>query len=365
MWAWGLFLRSNSAFLEQAYRSVLGREIDEHGLAHYTRFLQDGHSRAAVLVELIQSDEFLNRIFKGRVKQLALKNIREMRPANYHIVPDTITGQNMLVFAATDDKDFDWLEKMIIQNNYYEKDGVWSVVIDLDKRVMAEVMAAFRPRKALEMGCANGAVMQCLFDLGIYSEGVEISQLSIQRAFPAIKARIHNGDLLTLQLPADYDLIFGLDIFEHLNPNKLDAYLSRIYSLLEEGGYVFANIPAYGDDPRFGLVFPIYAKDWEEDVQATRRFSTLHVDGEGYPINGHLVWADTKWWEQQFERQGFRRETEIEEALHAKYDDYMNKTSVARRSYYVFSKNADPSKNQTIVERISTVPSQVLGALTH
>jgi hypothetical protein len=29
-----------------------------------------------------------------------------------------------------------------------------------------------------------------------------------------------------------YDLIFGLDVFEHLNPNRLDAYIVRLAELV-------------------------------------------------------------------------------------------------------------------------------------
>jgi hypothetical protein len=140
-----------------------------------------------------------------------------------------------------------------------------------------------------------------------------------------VRPRIRHGDLLTLEFSGDYDLLFGRDVFEHLNPNRLGAYIERIHQITTDDAYLFCNIPAFGDDPVFGTVFPLYIDRWEHDAAARRPFSLLHVDQQGYPIHGHLVWADSAWWTKQFEAGGFIREAEIERAFHRKYDDYMRK----------------------------------------
>lgn len=353
-------LASDRGFLQRAYRDLLGREIDEYGLAYYLEILASGGSRARILVSLFKSDECLDRRIKESTLQPALPNIRALRPSRYDSVCHPVTQENVLVFTAMDEGDFDWLEAMILEHGYYEKDGIWGVVINLDKRVMAEIVAHFAPKRALEIGCANGTVMQCLYELDVFCEGVEISQLAIQRAFPEIKDNIFHGDLLALALPGTYDFIFGLDVFEHLNPNKLDGYIAEIYALLEKGGYLFCNIPVFGRDPVFGQVFPLYIDAWEQEAQEGVNFSVVEVDDKGYPIHGHLIWADSQWWVRWFERQGFQREVEIERALHEKYDDYMNKASVARKTYYVFSKEGREKCNRAIIDRICSTPSQAL-----
>ncbi|HYN89833.1 MAG TPA: methyltransferase domain-containing protein [Ardenticatenaceae bacterium] len=350
-------------FLEASYRQILGRDLDQAGRDHYTTYLDEGHSRFSVLAQLVRSDEFLNGILKEKGPRVRLKSIKEANPSRYSALRDRTTGASLLAFTATGREDFNWLERMILENNYYEKDGVWNIVIDADKRVMAEIMAAFEPQRALELGCSNGAVMQCLHMLGVYCEGVEISRLAIERAFPQIRDRIWHGDLLELKLPGGYDLIFGLDIFEHLNPNRLDNYISTIASLLSDGGYLFGNIPAFGSDPIYGVVFPVYIESWDRDIALGRPFHTLHVDTEGYPINGHLIWADSNWWVEQFEKHGLRREVEIEGAFHAKYDAYMESGPIARKTYYVFSKNADPQRTEAIIAAIRSTPSRALGAV--
>jgi hypothetical protein len=140
--------------------------------------------------------------------------------------------------------------------------------------------------------------------------------------------------------------LFGLDVFEHLNPNRIDAYVRRLAQIVTSGGYLFCNIPAFGRDQVFGTVFPCYIDGWEADAAAGRPFSRLHVDGQGYPLYGHLTWADASWWVERFVTAGFTREPEIEHALHAKYDTYMERITPARRAFFVFAKSPSSLDNQ-------------------
>lgn len=352
-------LLSDTAFVETAYREVLGREADQDGLDYYRSRLHDGESRTAVLLGLAASEEFARRFARSAPR---LPSLRALRPDRYRQEIDQTTRQPIWVFGAERPSDLDWLESRILENGYYEQPGVWNLGIDVDKRVMAEVVASFAPERVLELGCAAGAVLQCLRLAGIRAEGVEISALAADQAPPAIRSFIHRGDLLALDLPSDYDVVFGLDVFEHLNPNRLDAYLERLVALTRAGGYVFCNVPAFGDDPAFGTVFPFYLEGWEREAAAGRSFSTLHVDDLGYPLHGHLVWADSAWWAGRFEAHGLRRETDLERALHGKYDAYMDKRSRARKAFYVFSKGSDPARNAGILERIGSTPSKALEA---
>jgi hypothetical protein len=347
----------DTAFLEDAYRQILGREADQDGLNYYGALLSEGTSRTAVLMSLVSSEEFVNNL---RPREVALPDLRTRRPECYRSSVDRTTGQSIPVFEAAGPSDYDWLEAQIVQNGYYERPGVWNLGVDTDKRVMAEIVASFEPERALELGCAAGAVIECLEGLGVPAEGIEISAMAVARASPIVRPRIRTGDLLALDLPASYEMVFGLDVFEHLNPNRMDSYVERLAAITRAGGYLFCNIPAFGSDPVFGTVFPLYLDRWEREAAAGRHFSTLHVDDLGYPLHGHLIWADTAWWEGRFQAQGFRRESEIEGALHRKYDAYMDKRSRARKAYYVFSKEGDPGRRRDVIERIRAEASRAL-----
>ena len=357
-------LQSDTAFVEAAFMEILGRPPDLDGLTHYRRVLREGLGRTAVLLDIMRSDEF-----RAKLQPVipALPDLRRLRPDRYGDAIDRTNGETIPVFETQSPDDFDWLEKAIIDYGYYESPGVWVLGVDSDKRVIAEIIAAFAPARPLELGCAAGAVLQCLLEYGVVAEGVEISAMAIARAPAAVRSRIHQGDLLSLALPpaahpgAGYDLVFGLDVFEHLNPNRLDAYIARLGELVGDSGFLFCNIPAFGDDPVFGTVFPLYLERWQRDADAGRPFATLHVDELGYPIHGHLTWADARWWRERFERRGFHREIAIEGALHAKYDRHMRRHSPARCAYFVFSKGDADERRAAVIGAIESSPSRVTG----
>lgn len=354
---WGSAFQSNDQFIEAAFREILGRNADLDGLNHYRRVLREGVGRTAVLLEIMRSEESTAKLTK---RPSSLPSLRSIRPERYRDVVDRSNGQTIPVFEAASNSDFDWLETAIMTNGYYENPGVWNLGIDADKRVIAEIVASFPTTRVLELGCASGAVLECLQDYGVMAEGVEISSMALAHASPRVRDRIHHGDLLSLDLKGGYDLVFGLDIFEHLNPNRIDMYISRLTDILSRSGYLFCNIPVFGADPVFGTVFPFYIDGWDYDASAERPFSTLQVDELGYPIHGHLTWADAQWWAKRFAAHGFNREMDIERALHDKYDRYMEKRAPARRSYFVWSRNSSANQRANVIRRIVAAESLVI-----
>jgi SAM-dependent methyltransferase len=341
---------SDVQFLEEVYRQLLGREADEMGKAHQLKYLRESRSRLSVILGIVKSEEFINKVIRENMPILSL---REERPDRYQLVRD-IHGQEAWVFRAEGPGDFDWLERKIVEDKYYEKPGVWSFLISEDKRLLAEIAALFRPRIVLDFGCANGPVMKCLLDLGIPSEGIDISRLALSKAFPEVRENIHLGDLLELDLGKRFDLILGLDIFEHLNPNKLSLYISKMAALMQDGGFLFGNIPALGNDDVFGTIFEVYLKEWESDLRAGRLFSAVHTDASGHPVNGHIIGAGSGWWVGQFEKHGLRREIEVEKAIHGRYDESIHKINVARRAFFVFSKGVKPQDRDALLKRLGS-----------
>jgi len=344
----GAEVSSDLQFLEEIYHQLLGRGVDETGKNHHLNCLNEGHSRLSVILGIVQSEEFVNKIIR---EKMPLLSVKEERPDRYRLIQD-ILGQEVWIFQAQEPGDFDWLERKMVENGYYEKPGVWSYLISEDKRIHAEIVSLFKPRTVLDFGCANGPVMKCLHDLGVPSEGVDISRLALAKAFPEVRDNIHLGDLLALDFRKRFDFVLGLDIIEHLNPNKLGLYIAKIDSLMEEGGFLFCNIPAFGNDEIFGMIFEVYLKEWEPDIQGERLFSIVHTDASGYPINGHLIGAGSGWWVGQFERQGLRREIEVEKAIHKKYDEAMTKNNAARKSFFIFSKAAKPQDRDALLTKL-------------
>jgi 2-polyprenyl-3-methyl-5-hydroxy-6-metoxy-1,4-benzoquinol methylase len=337
----------NDEFVEWLYEKILGRTPDKPGKLHQIDFLKRGNSRVALVMNFVQSPEFINKVLRDNIHLIPIK---EERPQQYASRTRRMTNEQLWVFQIQESGDFDWLEKKIIENGYYERQGVWTMDVDDDKKLMAEIALEFQPKSVLDFGCANGSVMKLLLDQGVSVEGAEISRMALEKAFPDVLPHIHLGDLRTLSFRSSFDVILGLDIFEHLNPNGLMGYLSRMYGLLEDEGLLFCNIPGYGKDPVFGKIHEVYLSEWDEDLKNNHCFHTIHVDDYGYPKNGHIINAGTQWWVEQFEKAGFRRETDIENALHAKYDQRITRISEARLSFYIFSKQISRTRKQRFFE---------------
>lgn len=344
--------RSDAEFVSDLYREVLGRGADPSGTGWLMGMLADGKSRQSVTFVLSTSEESLNRQWSARMR---IQDLRELRPGSF-AQRTTAGGGSVEVFVAEGPDDLDWMESAILEHGYYEKPGIWSLELDDDKRRMGQLLGAFAPRKALEIGCSSGAVLGSLAEQGYAAQGLEISRMAIARAQADVRGSIIHGDLLQVDLDPGYDLVFGLDVFEHLNPNRLDAYLERLLALMDPDGYLFVNSPAFGEDPVYGTVFPLDLPSWQDDAEDGRLFSELLVDEDGYPAHGHLVWAASSWWTDTFTRAGFHRQPRVEEAAHRVYDAAFEAESIARKAFFVFSPSAEPASASAVVERFGRQP---------
>lgn len=351
-----LALSDDEEFLNAAYQRLLGRPTDPSGLRHYGGLLAARAERTDVLRALVGSDEHVS---PAAAALLQLPDLLAEAPGRFRELTND-AGEPVRVYHADSPADFDWLERAIIDNGYYERPNIWGNEVDLDKRVVAEMIAALGGETALEIGCATGAVLECLADLGMLAQGLDISELARAGARDDIRPRIHLGDLLTVTLPHPYDVVYGMDVFEHLNPNRLDEYLRRVADLLTPDGVFMTNLPAFGADPVFGTVFPLDLPSWRDDDAADRPFADMPVDPQGYPYHGHLVWASAGWWQRRVEAAGLHRLPVLEHALHRRYDDHFLVNAPARRSFFVFAKRADSDRIGRLVEDIDATASAAL-----
>ena len=317
------------AFVDDCYRRLLGRPADPAGLDTYVGMLAAGHDRADIVMQLATSDEY-----KARV--LAAASPRRRSPDRYRLTVDLSGTSPFWAFDVRDDTDFDWLEAAIIDDGYYEHVGVWSLEPDDDKRVMGEILASLGPRRALELGLLVGhGVARASSTGGSMPRASRSAAWPTTTPHPRFATASTSATCCELALPTDYDLVFGLDVFEHLNPNRLAQYLAALRARVQPGALLFANIPTFGTDAEFGEVFPIYVAQWHDDIAAGRPFRVLHCDDDGYPMNGHLIWADTTWWVAQFAAAGFTREPTLERPVHERFGAHFD-AHPARRSFYVF-----------------------------
>lgn len=104
----------------------------------------------------------------------------------------------------------------------------------------------FHKLKVLEIGCAEGGLLDVFNSLGIEASGIEISTERIEIARsknPQLK--IDQGDITDISLPGRigkvFDLVIMREVIEHVD-NK-SAALENLKNFLKPGGYLFVSFP--------------------------------------------------------------------------------------------------------------------------
>ena len=104
----------------------------------------------------------------------------------------------------------------------------------------------FHKSKVLEVGCAEGGLLEVLQDMGMYVMGVELSQERVNIAKEKNpKINIIVGDITDPELPQKisetFDIIIMREVIEHVH-NKYAAFDS-LNKLLKNKGYLFISFP--------------------------------------------------------------------------------------------------------------------------
>ena len=104
----------------------------------------------------------------------------------------------------------------------------------------------FHKKKVLEIGCAEGGLLEALQEIGMHVVGVELSP---ERAETAVKKnsdlKILVGDITNARLPEQlsetFDVIIIREVIEHVRDKK--AAFDNLGKLLNDSGFLFISFP--------------------------------------------------------------------------------------------------------------------------
>ena len=94
---WGPAFQSDTAFIEAAFREILGRNADLDGLTHYRTVLRAGLGRTAVLLDIMRSEEFRATL---QPATSTLPDLRALKPAQFSRAIDRTNGESIPVFKG-------------------------------------------------------------------------------------------------------------------------------------------------------------------------------------------------------------------------------------------------------------------------
>ena len=339
------------------YWGILEREPDIAGLKSKVKRLRSD-SLEEVVRTFITSPEFRSRFLERLVPPLQLPDLRALMPDKYEI-QQTSRGA-IGVYVARDASDTALMASLIEKHRYYDRFGVWTPTIDLDKKITATIVRGLGAQSCFELGCFTGPVMSLLADEGLTVLGSEVSHLAFAFAYPNIRDSILYGDLLSLDIHRRFDVVLCMDVLEHVDPLRLDAHINRIASLLNEDGYIYLNSPMWGRDHTFGIFEEPYLDEWRSIADASY-WRHWPCDDRGWPVHGHLVWASPGWWSRKFAAHGFVRDTLVEEVIHRRLSRFFS-NAIGRRCLFALRRADNKQSSATIAAAVDVGLSNLTGS---
>ena len=145
--------------------------------------------------------------------------------------------------------------KVIKSEETSPKSPLWKKLARKVIRFHVNTLPDVKPGNLLEIGCASGAFMHRMLQLGWNVYGIEFSKDAGGNA-QALGLNVHIGPLETAPPPdVLYDLIVGWMVLEHLH-NPVLA-LRRLYEWTKPGCYLVLSVPNAGS-----LEFKIFEDAW-------------------------------------------------------------------------------------------------------
>ncbi|MEQ8909891.1 MAG: class I SAM-dependent methyltransferase [Vicingaceae bacterium] len=108
--------------------------------------------------------------------------------------------------------------------------------------------------RVMEIGCAEGGVLQAFIEKGCHGTGVELQSARYEMAKDLLKQEIQKGqaslsnkDIYDVEIdkeyPEKFDLIVLKDVIEHIHDQ--DKVLAKLREFLKPGGHIFFGFPPW------------------------------------------------------------------------------------------------------------------------
>lgn len=97
-----------------------------------------------------------------------------------------------------------------------------------------------------DLGCGHGALVYCLKSMGYQSiEGIDVSPEQVSLAHRLGLNEVRQGDLMGFldNSPGAYDVLFLMDVLEHLEKQEIVDLLSQMRVALAAGGRAIIHVP--------------------------------------------------------------------------------------------------------------------------
>ncbi len=103
----------------------------------------------------------------------------------------------------------------------------------------------------LDVGCANGFLLECMLAYGKQIQGIELSSASLAFIDPAVRRFVTIGDATATGKLGSYDLVSCIEVAEHIRPVESEALIESLTNNSRKWIY-FTAAPPY--QPGYGHI---------------------------------------------------------------------------------------------------------------
>lgn len=128
--------------------------------------------------------------------------------------------------------------------------------------ILAETLYKFfRPRSALDGGCAVGHTVKALAERGVQSYGIDISDWAVSKAD---HPNVSQSDFSQEPIKGKYDLVYSYDVLEHVLPERLDFAIANLWAATDRDLLVVPAVYNNGEtfDPNEPTHLIFETRDW-------------------------------------------------------------------------------------------------------
>ena len=140
-------------------------------------------------------------------------------------------------------------------------------------------------RRGLYIGCGNGRNLVPLSDAGLDLIGLDISALAVGqlRERRPGAARLVVGGIDALRASAEFDLVIGIQVFQHGNRGQAHRHLAGAAAHVTPGGLLCVRVNATGTDIRH--------RHERTEEAGDGSFTVRYLDGPKTGLEVHFVTA--------------------------------------------------------------------------
>jgi GT2 family glycosyltransferase len=157
--------------------------------------------------------------------------------------------------------------------------------LPLMKEIAKRFVQSYKPRNALDVGCARGYLVHGFLELGVDAVGIDISKWAIENCDPEVKGRVFRGSATDLSRwkTHEFQLVTAMDILEHLeNEAQTLRAIKEICRVADK--YIFVRVPVIdnGQDKSHNTIKPIewWVRQFElHDFQMVFVTRLVQIDG--------------------------------------------------------------------------------------